>query len=98
MGGTGTGLTSFFECTLFPSSISSHDTVFNADQTISFPGAAANYTGTWSQPSADRLVFSYFEDGLLVASFDGRGVNSNCFEGKTIFPGSAYVSMYEVCF
>ncbi len=94
---TGQGLTSFFECTLFPSSISSHDTTFNTGGTISFVNAPG-YTGTWSQPSPDRLVFQYFDNGALAASFDGRGVNANCFEGKTTFPGSAYVSMYEVCF
>ena len=33
----------------------------------------------------------------LVAEFDGYGVDGNCFEGKTTFPGSTYMSMYEVC-
>ncbi len=95
---TGTGLISYFECTLFPSSISTHATVFNVGGTIGFVDAPATYTGTWAQPAPDRLTFQYFDDGVLVASFDGRGVNSNCFEGKTTFPDSGYVSMYEVCF
>lgn len=94
---TGTGLTSFFECELFPSSISSHDTVFNPGGTISFPGAPASYTGTWTQPTPDHLLFQYFDNGLLVASFDGYGVSGACFEGKTTFPNSTYMSMYEVC-
>ena len=44
-----------------------------------------------------KQVFAYGEDGSLVADFDGRGVSSACFEGKTIFPGSVYISLYEVC-
>jgi uncharacterized repeat protein (TIGR01451 family) len=94
---TGIGLSSYFECTLFPSSISSHDTIFEAGGTISFVGAPPNYTGTWSQPAADELIFDYFEDGQLAATFEGRGVSSSCFEGMTTFPGSPYMSMYHVC-
>lgn len=94
---TGQGLTSYHECTLFPSSISSHDTVFNGDGSISFPGAPPEYTGSWSQPAADRLHFEYFELGTLVATFEGYGVSPTCFEGPTTFPGSTYMSMYRVC-
>lgn len=94
---TGTGLTSFFECELFPSSIASHDTVFNADHTITIPDAP-DYTGDWSQASSDRLHFRYFDgNGAQVAEFDGRGVTPDCFEGLTTF-GSPYVSPYQVCF
>lgn len=93
---TGIGLTAFFECELFPSSIASHNTVFNADHTITIP-AAPTYTGTWTQPAPDRLQFQYFNGATLVVSFDGRGVDGRCFHGMTTFPGSTYVSAYEVC-
>ena len=93
---TGTTITSFYECELFPSSISSHNTIFNADHTITIPDAPT-YTGTWTQPAADRLQFQYFDGTTLLASFDGRGVDGRCFHGMTTFPGSTYVSAYEVC-
>ncbi len=93
-------LSSYFECTLFPSSISSHQTIFNAGGTITFIGVPATYTGTWTYtPATNRLQFSYFDSGNLVASFDGRGVSANCAEGKTTFtPDNGYISMYRVCF
>lgn len=94
---TGTGLTSFFECELFPSSISDHQHEFLAGGLISIPGEPA-YGGTWSQPTADSLVFTYEELGVgVVAQFEGYGTSPGCFEGMTTFPGSSYVSPYEVC-
>jgi uncharacterized repeat protein (TIGR01451 family) len=92
---TGQGLTSFYECELFPSSIASHQATFNADGSITVPGEPS-ISGSWSQPSSDRLVFQYVESGNVVATFDGRGVRAKCFEGATTF-GGPYVSMYEVC-
>jgi hypothetical protein len=93
---TGQALTSFFECTTAPSSISAHDTVLHADGTLSFP-AEPEYDGAWSQPTADSLVFTYTYGGEVVAEFAGHGTDTNCFEGMVMFPGSAYVSPYEVC-
>ena len=90
-------LSSFHECELFPSSVSVHDTVFEAGGAVSFPGITGAYTGDWSQPTPSTLVFRYFEDGALVASFSGEGVSPACFDGLTTFPGSAYVSPYHVC-
>ncbi|MFO0756813.1 MAG: hypothetical protein U0359_09990 [Byssovorax sp.] len=94
---TGQGLTSFFECELFPSSISEHTTIFNGDGSISFVDAPSGYTGVWSRPTPDHLQFEYYEGTDLVAEFDGYGVDGSCFEGTTLFPNSAYMSMYEVC-
>lgn len=94
---TGTGLTSFFECELYPSSITSHDTVFNANGTITIPAAGAGYSGTWQQLGPDELVFQYTNNGTPVADFIGYGVGGGCFEGITTFPNSSYVSPYEVC-
>lgn len=94
---TGTGLTSFFECELFPSSLSQHDAELLAGGVISIPGEPG-FTGTWSQPTADSLVMIYEEIGVgVVAEFHGYGTSPDCFEGMTTFPGSTYVSPYEVC-
>ncbi|MEQ1849852.1 MAG: hypothetical protein ABL890_04665 [Candidatus Peribacteraceae bacterium] len=99
---TGTNLTSYFECLLFPSSISSHTATFNIDNTITLtePG----YTGTWSQNTAKTsLKFEYFEStgsgSSKIAEFNGWAINGlNCFEGLTnFFPASQYVSPYRVC-
>lgn len=95
-----TWLSSFFECTLFPSSITEHEATFNTDNTISIP-AAPSYTGTWIyRPTENRLQFTYFDGAVRIVDFDGRGVGGNCFEGKTVFPNSTstYISMYRICF
>ncbi len=94
---TGTSITSWFICTLFPSSISNHTALYADDGTISFPGQDPSMTGTWSQPDATTLVFDYFDNGDHVASFFGRGVPGDCFEGVTTFIGSSYKAGYEVC-
>ncbi len=99
---TGTNLTSYFECALFPSSISTHIATFNADQTITLtePG----YAGTWSQNAAKTtLFFEYTEasgsGSSAIAQFNGFAINgSNCFDGLTTFiPATTYVSPYRVC-
>lgn len=95
---TGTNLTSYFECALYPSSISSHVTTLNADLSIGF--SEPGYTGNWSQnPAKTTLFFEYFENGSKIAEFNGFAVNgSNCFNGMTtFFPLSTYNSPYNVC-
>lgn len=94
---TGQGLTSFFECALFPSSISAHDVTFHGDGTLSFIDAPEGYAGVWSQDAAEHLAFTYFYGDEVVAEFVGHGVNPACFEGVVHFPGSPYVAPYEVC-
>jgi hypothetical protein len=95
---TGTTLSAYFECTLFPGSITSHTHTFNADNTISIPGNPAGFTGDWYQASADHLSFTYYDYGVPEVEFEGWGVGNNCFEGLTIFPSSPnYVSPYRVC-
>lgn len=96
---TGTGLTSFFECALFPSSISSHDFQVLSGGMIAFVGAPASYWGTWSQAAGSaRLLLEYYDGASHEATFDGYAVGSRCFEGVTVFyPPSAYVSPYRVC-
>lgn len=44
------------------------------------------------------LVFIYEELGVgVVAQLEGFGTSPGCFEGITTFPGSSYLSPYEVC-
>ncbi len=95
---TGTGLSAYFECALFPSSISTHVVTFLGDGTIVIP--EPGYTGTWSQPTSSTLHFEYADVTGKVAEFHGFAVNgSSCFEGMTnFFPASTYVSPYRVCF
>ncbi len=93
---TGTGLTSYFECVKSPGSVATHETLFHGDGTLSFP-EAPEYSGTWTQDSPDSLAFTYTEGGNVVAEFVGYGTSAGCFQGLTVFPGSTYVSPYEVC-
>lgn len=94
---TGTNLTAWYECTLFPSSISSHTVEFHADGTLSIP-VDAGYYGWWGQDSDDHLWFEYWYGGAMEVSFEGNGTTNGCFDGLTLFNGSAYVAPYEVCF
>lgn len=96
---TGQGLTAFFECALYPSSISSHQITLNAGGSITFTNPAApTMSGQWTQPN-DQLLYLVYRDAnnAVVAAFRGVGVGGNCFEGLTVFPGSQWVSPYEVC-
>ena len=93
---TGQGLTSWFECELFPSSQSTHDAEFAVGGGISFSFPTSIY-GYWQQPTSDTLTFQYYDGTTLVADFSGVGVDGGCFEGLTTFPGSNWVSPYQVC-
>ncbi|MCK6507548.1 DUF11 domain-containing protein [Myxococcota bacterium] len=95
---TGTGLTSYFECELFPSSISSHEQDFEVGGTLAFPLYGPEYGGAWWQATDDHLAFTVTELGTVIAEFEGNAVDADCFEGLTTFPGSTYVSPYRVCF
>jgi len=92
---TGVGLESFAECEYYPSSISSHLATFEANGSISF--SYAGYSGSWEQDTDDHLRFEYTYNGQVVAEFEGFGVGNDCFEGLTLFPGSAYNAPYETC-
>lgn len=94
---TGTGLSAYYECRLYPSSISSHSQVFEVDGSLSFPLYGADYGGEW-EVAGTELYFSITEYGVVIAEFLGDGVGGGCYEGLTTFPGSSYVSPYEVCF
>jgi hypothetical protein len=101
---TGTGLTSFYACTLFPSSLSGFDAELTATGEIVFDDTA--YGGQWSQTPPGSSVtdprylsLSLTELGTEVATFEGWGADdlAGCFEGVTTFPGSTYVAPYRVC-
>lgn len=95
---TGTNITSWFICSLFPSSIASHTALYYPDGSLTFPGEDPLYAGTWSMPNTTTLTFTYTYDGAPVATFTGRGVTNGCFEGVTTFiPNNGYKSGYLVC-
>lgn len=95
---TGQGLTSFFECALFPSSISGFEATYNTDHTITIPGYP-DYGGTWSQTGGtDHLQVTFTELGVPVGTVDARGVDSGCYEGPMTFsPPSPYLAIYRIC-
>lgn len=95
---TGTGLSAYFECEKFPSSISEHNATFLANGTISFENEPA-YWGFWQQnPDLNELTFQYYDSSGEVAHFSGKGSLANCFDGITEFVNSTYNSAYRVCF
>lgn len=95
---TGTDLTSFFECELYPSSLSGFTLELAADGSLTVPEGGPTYGGDWGQDGDANLWFVIEEFGAPVAEFDGYGVGGDCFEGITTFPGDpTYVSPYEVC-
>ena len=93
---TGTGLTSFYECELFPSSI---QTVlgldFNLGGTLSVTDYP-QYTGFWDQAVLPNRSLHFTVTGEL--EFSGYASTTNCYKGITTFPTpSAYNSAYRVC-
>jgi hypothetical protein len=93
---TGQGLNAFYDCVVSPSSITSHDVIFEANGSMTFAPGYSAYTGQWSQPTPDALVFEYRYNGTLVLEFSGDAVSAGSFEGMTTFPGRSWVSPYEV--
>ena len=61
--------------------------------------SGATYVPDVTLTSGLTINTSYYDGATLVADFDGRGVNSTCFEGMTVFPSSSsgYISLYQVC-
>jgi hypothetical protein len=91
---TGRGLTSWFECSLYPSAQQHHIFSLNGDYSVTYSG---QYMGTWSQSSNHQLHLS-LAGGGTTAEFNGFATNNTCFEGLTTFtPTSVYVAPYQVC-
>ncbi|MEZ4402553.1 MAG: hypothetical protein R3B06_21195 [Kofleriaceae bacterium] len=95
---TGTNLTSFFECALFPSSITGFGADFANNGTLTIP-IAPGYGGTWDQNGGPDHLFVSLSDGTsTVGTIDARGVGNGCFEGPmTFIPASSYVALYRIC-
>ena len=92
---TGTGLTSFFECALYPSAISGFDSVLEANGDLSVVGYPT-VTGQWSFATPDHLVMSYEDQGTPIGTVDTYSVGGGCFEGS--MPGGGnYIVIYRVC-
>ncbi len=92
---TGQNLSAYFECELYPSSISTFEMSLDSGGGISlqYPG----YFGNWDQPTNKRLHFN-ISDGASGADFEGFVSKPNCFDGLTTFtPASQYMSAYRVC-
>lgn len=97
---TGTDLTSYYECELFPSSIGSYSGDFQANGTIIFTGAV-DYHGNWNQNNGNNSL--YFDivqtsTNTLQGEFNGYAIGGNCFEGVMVFPNNApYVAPTKIC-
>lgn len=94
---TGQGLTSYFECELFQSSISNFTMTLNTGGTMTLP--APGYTGQWDQLSSPQQLHFIITDGNgFTAEFNGYATGPTCFEGMTTFiPNNNYISPYKVC-
>jgi len=92
---TGRGLTSFFECEMFPSSQQSNIFELNGDNSVTYQG---QYVGMWDQFASTQQLHLSLSDGNSGADFNGFATSSTCFEGITTFtPTSVYNSAYKVC-
>lgn len=93
---SGTGLTSFFECALFPSSQQHVMFSLNADTTVTYAG---DIVGQWDQAQGNSTLHMSLNDGSATAEFNGFARSTTCFEGLTTFIPSynGYVAPYKVC-
>ena len=96
---SGTDLTSFFECELYPSSISAFDSVLlpGGDISVTSPTPPPGFSGQWTQTAPDALHIQFFDNNVLSADLQARGVGGGCFEGVMTFPNSQWIAVYEVC-
>lgn len=97
---TGTNLSSFYECELYPSSQQTFTLDLNSGGTLSIPNEPL-YSGFWDQntpPLNKTLHFTIDGPSGTEAEFNGFASSSTCFKGITTFPqNSAYNSAYRVC-
>lgn len=92
---TGRGLSSFFECELFPSSQQQHIFTLNPDLTVT---AYGQNVGNWDQLASPQQLHLWLSSGNSIAEFNGFASSNTCFEGITTFtPTSVYNSAYKVC-
>ncbi|MBK6749640.1 MAG: hypothetical protein KA956_08390 [Pyrinomonadaceae bacterium] len=97
---SGTNLTSFYECELYPSSQQSFDMDLNLGGTISIQ-QAPTYTGLWDQNGlpANKTLHFTIDGGMgTEVIFNGFATSGSCFEGIATFPQSPnYNAAYRVC-
>lgn len=86
------GLSSFFECELFPSSISEFSSVLHPDNSVTVNG---DPIGSWWMIGNDTLHLEYV-DGGTIHVLDAKSVGGGCFEGVITFTGG-WVGLHEVC-
>lgn len=94
---TGTGLTSFFECELFPSSIAGFATTLAADNSVTITGEPT-VDGSWYFAAPDVLHVDFAEGGNPIGEINARSVGNGCFEGPMTFSTpSTWTVIYEIC-
>lgn len=94
---TGTGLTSFFECELFPSSIAGFGVTLANDGSAGITGEPT-VDGSWYFTSPDLLHIDFAEGGDPIGEINARSVGNGCFEGPMTFSTpSTWTVLYEVC-
>lgn len=91
---SGTTLTSFFECTLFPSSIQSFASTLEPDLSITLPDEPG-WTGAWWMVNPETLHVEY-TDGADGFELDMASVGGDCFEGVLDFQ-NGYVAVHQLC-
>ncbi len=94
---TGTALTSFFECELFPSSISGFATTLAANGNVAITDEPT-MDGSWYFAAPDVLHVDFAESGNPIGEINARSVGNGCFEGPMTFanPGT-WTVIYEIC-
>lgn len=89
---------SFFECTIASGSPVTGSFDFDGSGNLWISGVPG-ITGTWSQPTAEQLVYSYDHGGITgEEQFEGWGVSSNCFEGFSSYSISGEAHPRRICF
>jgi hypothetical protein len=93
---TGQGITSYFECELFPSTIQQFNATLDQGGSMTLP--EPGYTGQWDQLISPQQLHWVITDGFDSATFNGFATGTTCFEGITTFSSNSnYVSPYRVC-
>ena len=94
----GQNLTSYFECTLFPTSTQSLSVNLDSNGTVSFPDNPY-MTGSWYQLGTDQLVITTTNGTSAATEFKGYAVSANCFEGINTYPNSSsgYIAPSRIC-
>ena len=91
---SGTSLTSFFECELFPSSIQGFTGNLAANGSVTIDGEPT-ISGAWWLVGNDTLHVEYV-DGATIYTLDAKSIGGDCYEGRMNF-GNGWVALHEMC-